>query len=64
VGSFGDVEVLVTLAASAERHGWDGVDLWDHVLYHEIGWPVISSTVAAGGQGVASSNLASPTVKA
>jgi alkanesulfonate monooxygenase SsuD/methylene tetrahydromethanopterin reductase-like flavin-dependent oxidoreductase (luciferase family) len=47
VGVFGDVRVLAGLAVSAERHGWDGVYLWDHVLYHEPDWPVASSVVAA-----------------
>jgi alkanesulfonate monooxygenase SsuD/methylene tetrahydromethanopterin reductase-like flavin-dependent oxidoreductase (luciferase family) len=47
VGEFGDVRVLVDLAVAAERHGWDGVHLWDHVLYHQPDWPVASSVVAA-----------------
>lgn len=47
VGIFGDVGTIVDLAVSAERHGWDGVYLWDHVLYHEPDWPVASSVVAA-----------------
>lgn len=47
VGDYGDVRGLVDLAVSAEQQGWDGVQLWDHVLYHEPGWPVVSSTVAA-----------------
>jgi alkanesulfonate monooxygenase SsuD/methylene tetrahydromethanopterin reductase-like flavin-dependent oxidoreductase (luciferase family) len=47
VGQFGDVEVLVDLAVEAERHGWDGVHLWDHLLFEEPGWPVVSPVVAA-----------------
>jgi alkanesulfonate monooxygenase SsuD/methylene tetrahydromethanopterin reductase-like flavin-dependent oxidoreductase (luciferase family) len=47
VGQFGDVGVLVEMAAEAERHGWDGVHLWDHLLYDEPGWPVVSPVVAA-----------------
>ncbi len=47
VGIFGDVHAITDLAVSAERHGWDGVYLWDHVLYHEPDWPVASSVVAA-----------------
>jgi alkanesulfonate monooxygenase SsuD/methylene tetrahydromethanopterin reductase-like flavin-dependent oxidoreductase (luciferase family) len=31
---------------AAEEHGWDGVFVWDHVLYREDGWPVASPTVA------------------
>jgi alkanesulfonate monooxygenase SsuD/methylene tetrahydromethanopterin reductase-like flavin-dependent oxidoreductase (luciferase family) len=44
VGEFADVGVLTQLAVAAEEHGWDGVYLWDHLLYHS--WPVASSTVA------------------
>ncbi|SNT64523.1 Luciferase-like monooxygenase [Asanoa hainanensis] len=47
VGAFGDVRTLTDLAVSAERHGWHGVQLWDHLLADEPGWPVASSTVAA-----------------
>ncbi len=47
VGFFGDVEVLAALAVEAERHGWDGVHLWDHLLFDEPGWPVVSPVVAA-----------------
>src|SRR3954467_4337079 len=46
-GQFGDVEVLAELAVEAERHGWDGVHLWDHLLFDEPGWPVVSPVVAA-----------------
>src|SRR5215468_2592469 len=47
VGEFGDVRTLLDLAVAAERHGWDGVHLWDHVLYHEPDWAVTSPIVAA-----------------
>jgi alkanesulfonate monooxygenase SsuD/methylene tetrahydromethanopterin reductase-like flavin-dependent oxidoreductase (luciferase family) len=47
VGEFGDVRALTDLAVTAEQHGWDGVQLWDHLLFDEPGWPVASSTVAA-----------------
>lgn len=45
VGEFGDARVLVELAVSAEEHGWDGVYLWDHLLYHDRRWPVVNSVV-------------------
>lgn len=32
-GTFGDVNLLVDLAGVAERTGWDGFYLWDHVLF-------------------------------
>jgi alkanesulfonate monooxygenase SsuD/methylene tetrahydromethanopterin reductase-like flavin-dependent oxidoreductase (luciferase family) len=47
VGEFGDIHRLLELAIAAERHGWHGVHLWDHLLYHEPDWPVASPIVAA-----------------
>jgi alkanesulfonate monooxygenase SsuD/methylene tetrahydromethanopterin reductase-like flavin-dependent oxidoreductase (luciferase family) len=46
VGEFGDPRLLTELAVEAERAGWDGVFLWDHVLYHDPQWSVTSSVVA------------------
>jgi alkanesulfonate monooxygenase SsuD/methylene tetrahydromethanopterin reductase-like flavin-dependent oxidoreductase (luciferase family) len=34
-GSFGDVNVMVELAVSAEASGWDGFFLWDHIRYEK-----------------------------
>jgi alkanesulfonate monooxygenase SsuD/methylene tetrahydromethanopterin reductase-like flavin-dependent oxidoreductase (luciferase family) len=45
VGPFGDPALLVELAVTAERSGWDGVFLWDHLLYHDPAWPVADPTV-------------------
>jgi alkanesulfonate monooxygenase SsuD/methylene tetrahydromethanopterin reductase-like flavin-dependent oxidoreductase (luciferase family) len=47
VGEFGDVRRLVEMGVAAERSGWDGVHLWDHLLYHDPSWPVTNSVVAA-----------------
>lgn len=33
LGSYGDPRVLVSLAVDAERAGWDGLFLWDHMLH-------------------------------
>lgn len=46
-GPFGDPVVLVDLAVRAEAAGWDGVFLWDHVVYE--GMPVADpwTTLAA-----------------
>jgi alkanesulfonate monooxygenase SsuD/methylene tetrahydromethanopterin reductase-like flavin-dependent oxidoreductase (luciferase family) len=46
VGEFGDPLRLVDLAVSAEASGWDGVFLWDHVLYRDPQWTVTSPVVA------------------
>jgi alkanesulfonate monooxygenase SsuD/methylene tetrahydromethanopterin reductase-like flavin-dependent oxidoreductase (luciferase family) len=40
VGEYGDPRLLVELACRAETSGWDGVFIWDHVAYRELGWPV------------------------
>ncbi|HEX6499355.1 MAG TPA: LLM class flavin-dependent oxidoreductase [Micromonosporaceae bacterium] len=45
VGSFADPLNLVDLAVAAEEHGWDGVFVWDHVLYHDPDWPVVNPVV-------------------
>jgi alkanesulfonate monooxygenase SsuD/methylene tetrahydromethanopterin reductase-like flavin-dependent oxidoreductase (luciferase family) len=49
VGMYGDPVLLVDLAREAERAGWDGVFIWDHVAYRERGWPVADPymTIAA-----------------
>lgn len=57
VGAFGDVHTLTELATAAERHGWDGVHLWDHVLYHQPGWPVVSPFVTAAAIAAATSRV-------
>jgi alkanesulfonate monooxygenase SsuD/methylene tetrahydromethanopterin reductase-like flavin-dependent oxidoreductase (luciferase family) len=57
VGEFGDPRVLLDLAVLAERHGWDGLNIWDHVLYHEPDWAVTSSMVAAAAIAAATSRL-------
>src|SRR5215475_5809439 len=57
VGEFGNVRTLLDLAVAAEQNGWDGVHLWDHVLYHQPGWPVASSTVAAAAIAAATSRI-------
>ena len=35
-GPFGDPQTLVNLAVDAERAGWDGFFLWDHLLFCEL----------------------------
>jgi alkanesulfonate monooxygenase SsuD/methylene tetrahydromethanopterin reductase-like flavin-dependent oxidoreductase (luciferase family) len=57
VGEFGDVHTLLDLAVRAERSGWDGVHLWDHLLFDEPGWPVASPVVAAAAIAAATSRV-------
>ena len=40
MGEYGDPRLLVDLACRAESSGWDGVFVWDHVAYREVGWAV------------------------
>ncbi|MER7457220.1 LLM class flavin-dependent oxidoreductase [Micromonospora sp. NPDC126480] len=47
VGPFADARTLLDLAVAAEEAGWDGVFLWDHVLFHDGDWPVVSPVVVA-----------------
>jgi alkanesulfonate monooxygenase SsuD/methylene tetrahydromethanopterin reductase-like flavin-dependent oxidoreductase (luciferase family) len=57
VGEFGHARVLIDLATAAERNGWDGVHLWDHLLYHQPDWPVTSPFVAAASIAAVTSRL-------
>src|SRR5579859_2116066 len=36
-GSFGDPRVMADLAHEAEAAGWDGVFIWDHVMWQASG---------------------------
>ncbi|NJC70905.1 LLM class flavin-dependent oxidoreductase [Planosporangium thailandense] len=47
VGQFADPHALVELAVTAEEHGWNGVFIWDHVLYHDPEWGVANPVVVA-----------------
>jgi alkanesulfonate monooxygenase SsuD/methylene tetrahydromethanopterin reductase-like flavin-dependent oxidoreductase (luciferase family) len=38
----------VELAVLAEELGWDGVYLWDHVLYHDPQWNVVNPVAVLG----------------
>lgn len=41
VKEYADPRLLFDLAKEAESSGWDGVFLWDHLLYREPGDPVV-----------------------
>jgi alkanesulfonate monooxygenase SsuD/methylene tetrahydromethanopterin reductase-like flavin-dependent oxidoreductase (luciferase family) len=57
VGEFGDPRILLDLAVAAEESGWDGVYLWDHVLYREPTWPVANPVVAMSAIAAATSRV-------
>lgn len=48
LGDYGDPTLLVELARRAEDAGWEGVFLWDHMVYREPGWPAADPWVTAG----------------
>jgi alkanesulfonate monooxygenase SsuD/methylene tetrahydromethanopterin reductase-like flavin-dependent oxidoreductase (luciferase family) len=48
IGDYGDPALLVDLARAAEAAGWDGVFVWDHIVYREHGWPAADPSVTAG----------------
>lgn len=57
VGIFGDPGLLVDLAVRAERAGWDGWFLWDHLLYHDPSWPVADPIVTVSAAAAATDRL-------
>jgi hypothetical protein len=57
VGVFGSVPALVELAVLAEHSGWDGVHLWDHLLFHEPEWPVASPIATAAAVAAATQRV-------
>jgi alkanesulfonate monooxygenase SsuD/methylene tetrahydromethanopterin reductase-like flavin-dependent oxidoreductase (luciferase family) len=49
-GPFGDPTVLIELARDAESYGWDGLFLWDHMLFDPVGpHDVVDPWVALAG---------------
>ncbi len=51
---FGDVHFLVDFACVAEEAGWDGVFLWDHILY-EDDVPFVDAWIAMAAMATATS---------
>jgi len=46
VGEYGDPRVVAELARTAEEAGWDGLFLWDHILYWQPSWPLVDPWIA------------------
>jgi alkanesulfonate monooxygenase SsuD/methylene tetrahydromethanopterin reductase-like flavin-dependent oxidoreductase (luciferase family) len=55
-GAFGDARALAELGASAERAGWDGFFVWDHVA-RPGGPPVVDPWIALAAIAVATQRL-------
>lgn len=45
-GHFGEPDAVVELAKTAERAGWDGLFLWDHIRWEHDRWPVVDPWIA------------------
>jgi alkanesulfonate monooxygenase SsuD/methylene tetrahydromethanopterin reductase-like flavin-dependent oxidoreductase (luciferase family) len=45
-GPFGDPDALVELAVAAERYGWEGFFLWDHIVFDENSRPMADPWIA------------------
>lgn len=48
VGEFADPKLIADLAVLAERSGWDGIFVWDHLLYRDD-WPTTDPWIALTG---------------
>jgi alkanesulfonate monooxygenase SsuD/methylene tetrahydromethanopterin reductase-like flavin-dependent oxidoreductase (luciferase family) len=57
VREYGDPRVIRDLAVEAEAAGWDGVFVWDHLLYHEDGSAVADPWIALGAIAQATSTI-------
>ena len=55
-GYLGDVSCLADLACDAEAAGWDGVFLWDHVNWTDMGFPCRSVDCARHHRGAHRAN--------
>lgn len=44
--AFGDVRRLAELAVTAEKAGWDGFFIWDHMLFDDLWHPVVDPWIA------------------
>jgi hypothetical protein len=56
-GHFGEPAAVVELAQVAERAGWDGLFLWDHIRWEHDRWPVVDPWIALAAAAQATSRL-------
>lgn len=57
-GAFADPLAVAALAATAEKAGWDGFFVWDHVVRHEGDFPLAEPWVLLSAVASATSTLA------
>jgi alkanesulfonate monooxygenase SsuD/methylene tetrahydromethanopterin reductase-like flavin-dependent oxidoreductase (luciferase family) len=56
-GKFGDPHVMVQIAVTAERAGWDGVFPWDHIQVGHWAGPVMDPWVAMAAMAAATDRI-------
>lgn len=56
-GPFGEPAAVVELAQSAERAGWDGLFIWDHIRWEHDEWPVADPWIALAAAAHATEKL-------
>ena len=56
-GIFGDVRKLVELAQLAEKAGWDGFFVWDHIVFDDLWRPMVDPWVALAAIAVATERI-------
>lgn len=56
-GPYGSARAVASLAAAAERAGWDGVFLWDHVVRREGDLEVVDPWIALAAAAVATERV-------
>lgn len=57
VGEYADPAVLCELASEAEAADWDGVFLWDHIIYRDPGLPLVDPWIGLAGIATATSRV-------
>jgi alkanesulfonate monooxygenase SsuD/methylene tetrahydromethanopterin reductase-like flavin-dependent oxidoreductase (luciferase family) len=56
-GAFGDPNVLVQLARDAEKAGWDGFFLWDHMIFDDLPRTIVDPWVALAAVAASTSHI-------
>jgi alkanesulfonate monooxygenase SsuD/methylene tetrahydromethanopterin reductase-like flavin-dependent oxidoreductase (luciferase family) len=56
-GPFGSARAFAEISVAAERAGWDGVFIWDHVVRHEADLDVVDPWVAMSAAAYATSRV-------
>lgn len=56
-GPFGSARAIAALALTAERSGWDGVFIWDHVVRKEGDFRVVDPWIALAAAAVATERV-------